>query len=154
MPQSSLAAPPNAAPKISQLGLSPDLLEDYIKKFGSPEKLMEEILKARHGEKGADSRLLKLSSTDRSALDRFANFALMRKQPGGPLAQGAKYLGGMGAMAVTEAMKASPALMQGASTAWRKMTGGSEEDQPFFGGSDVSKPSLSNLTSAHYGFWR
>lgn len=136
------------------IGYSPEQLEDYAKLYGGPSGLMEAVGRARSGEVGADPKLVSLTPEQRASLDRYANFALLREQSGNPLTAAANYVGGVGLMAATEATKLIPGAQRAASAAWNAVTGQPQSNTQFFGGQDTSKPSLQNITSAHYGFTR
>lgn len=131
--------------------LSPETLRSIELDAGGVEPLMEKVLAARYGEASADPKLLALTPEDRALIDRYANFALLAQQSENPVTAGVNYLGGMGAMAATEALKMAQPLQDAASGAWNAITGG---NKPFFGGRDVSGPSIGNLLAAHYGFVR
>lgn len=139
---------PDVAP-----GWSPDLMEDIVSRLGGPEQAMSAILAARMGEASANPQLRAMTPEQRAQLDRYANFAVMAQNGGNPIVRAANYLGGMGAMAATEAFKAIPGANTGASAAWNTVTG-NPGGQQFFGGSDVSEPSLANIAAAHWGYVR
>lgn len=143
-----------ALARAPTIGFSPEIMEDYARQQGGPDALMREVLSARYGEAGADPRLAELSPEDRAALDRYANFAQLREQSSNPVTAAANYLGGMGSMLATEAAKAIPGANRVLSDVYRRVTGADEDEADFFGGADVSRPSLGNITAAHYGFFR
>lgn len=132
-----------------RLGYSPDQLEDQVTRLGGLDPATTAVQSARAGEQFADPELMNMSPNDRAALDRYTNFAKLAEMSDNPLLSGINYVGGMGAMGLTELLK----LFGGdeaASAAWNKGKKGTK----FFGGKDQSRPALSNLTSAHYGFMR
>lgn len=137
-----------------QLGYSPDQLEDWSKRYGGPDNLMREVLAARYKEASAKPELLALTPEDRAQLDRYANFAVMKNQTTNPVTSAANLVGGLGAMAVTEAAKAAPSVQQAMSSTWNRVTGQPESKTQFFGGADTSKPSLANVIAALYGYTR
>ena len=138
---------------IGGIGSSPELLRDLEQKKGGVQPLLGKVLSARYHEAGADPDLVAMSPEDRAAVDRYANFAKMASDSSGPVRAGANYVGGMGAMALTEAMKYARPIQSGASKAWN-MIQGTPDAAPFFGGEDTSRPNLANLLAAHYGFKR
>lgn len=133
------------------IGASPELLEDEVRRLGGIDPLMAGVQSARYREMGADPTLVAMSPEDRAALDRYTTFARLRERSGNPVSAGINYLGGMGAMAATEAMKYAQPVQAAASRAWGALTG---SETPFFGGADTSEPNLANLLASHYGFTR
>jgi hypothetical protein len=77
----------------------------------------------------------------------------MRKDSGDGLMGAAKYLGGMGMMGATEALKFSPTAQHVASKAYNAVQG-TPNAPDFFGGEDTSKPNLASLAASHYGAMR
>lgn len=136
------------------VGYSPEQLEDWTQRFGGVDPLMERVQSARYREASADPALLDLTPENRAALDRYTTFAKMREQSSNPLESAANYVGGMGAMAATEALKAARPAQRVASAIWSAVSGGKQSDPQFFGGQDTSGPSLANLLAAHYGYVR
>ena len=134
-------------------GYSPEILEDWTSRLGGVQKAMGAVQSARAGEPTAPPEVAAMSPEDRAALDRYTNFAQLAKESDNPLKAGVNYLGGMGAMAATEASKLVPGSQRLASGIYNLLTGNPGGAQ-FFGGGDTSRPSLANLTSAHYGFTR
>jgi hypothetical protein len=135
--------------RAPMMGYSPELMEEQVQQQGGILPAMGAIQAARYKEQGADPRLLAMTPENRAALDRYTNFAQMRRQGGGPL----DYMGGMINMAATEGLKAIPGADRAASAVWNRVTG-NPGGASFFGGADQSKPSLANLAAAHYGYTR
>jgi hypothetical protein len=147
-----------ASPAGVQPAYSPDILNDFVKKYGSLDKATEAIQAARAGEASADPSLTALSPEQRAQYDRYTNFAQMAQQaPQNPVAKAALLGGGLANMAATDISK-----MTGAdkllSTLYNKIYGGGGGeggDTQFFGGKDESAPNLvPNLLAAYRGFTR
>lgn len=130
---------------------SPDTLRDELLLAGNdPVSLGMRVAAARQDHFGADERYKKMTSNDRAALDRYATFVKMAEDSNGPLEKTANYIGGMGAMGVTELAKWLPALESVLNRSQDATLGSAAED---FGGKDTSKPSWTNILASHHGFF-
>ena len=132
----------------ASLGYSPELLLEQLKRAGnSPVSLGVNVSNARWGQPEADPALAAMTPEDRAALDRYATFANMAQ--GNPAMDAVNYLGGMGAMGLTEGVKLIPGAQDVLTALQSKFLGTAAEP---FGGKDTSKPNLANLVASHYGF--
>lgn len=137
---------------MANIGYSPDQLEDLVRQLGGLDSATVGVQGARLGEITAPPILTAHTPEDRAALDRYTNFAQLSSQANNPIERGINYAGGMGAMGITELAKLLKAN-KGLSYLWNRLKGTPSGAQ-FFGGKDVSQPSLANLAAAHYGFMR
>ena len=132
------------------IGYSPDILRDELKEAGGdPISLGAKVAAARQGHVGASPKMEAMPSGDRAALDRYATFYRMAQQDKNPIKRGINYLGGMGAMGLTEGVKLIPGAQKALTAVQGKVLGSAAEP---FGGKDTSEASLANLAASHQGF--